>query len=290
VYGGSDKAIIVNKGEGTANITVTSAENASVKTSFKVTVAAEIVEPEEPTGDITFSKGGVDMDTGEVIENNARLISDLVVVDAHSYITIKSNDGYLIKAFGYSEDGVFMGQGGICGGLDTSSARSIPIVAGTSFRILLKKSNNANFTQEEAESASVSVVYESAVAGSELKLTLGSFNGSAETASNTRARSSLFIPVDTSKNVSVVPSFGDYYFIFKGYDESLNYIADIKTEFSGYDPSAGWCKNEGQIDVSKNNMNKIKYVRLWTRRADDSNITLPIMGTITFDGVTYTLT
>ena len=300
VYGGSDKGVIVNKGEGTANITVTSAEDASVKTSFTVTIAAEQEEgPSEPTVGVTFSIGAVDSTTGAVKENTARLVSDLIAVDPPCNLTITSNDGYYVKAFGYASDS-FLGSAGVAGGLTAATASGRINFACDSIRIVLKKSNDSDFTEAEAASASVTIETVSLIVeGTTLNMELGSFSNGDEISSTTRCRSKKYIPVDASKDIQVSPSLANFYFNFKAFDKNLGFVSNIRPDNSessdreyigeNEDLILGWCQGDGYIDVSKSNLSKAKYLRMVVRRTDDGTITLPISGTITIGGVTYTL-
>ena len=99
IYGCTNKAVVVRKGEGTATITVTNHESPSISTSFTVTV-----EKDETVTEIGAGIRAVDFSTGLVIEHTARVATDLIPVRAGN-CTITCDGGYYIKAWAYDANG-----------------------------------------------------------------------------------------------------------------------------------------------------------------------------------------
>ena len=142
VYGCTNKAVIVRKGEGTATITLTNYENNSVSTSFTVTV-----EKDETLTEICAGIRAIDIATGLITESTNRIVTDLIPVTAGSY-TITCDSNYSIKAWGYDANGIANGY--FIGANFNSNNMSGTIPDGY-IRVLYKKPDNSNFTENDLQ-------------------------------------------------------------------------------------------------------------------------------------------
>ena len=139
VYGCTNKAVIVRKGEGTATITLTNYENNSVSTSFTVTV-----EKDETLTEICAGIRAIDIATGLIMESTNRIVTDLIPVTAGSY-TITCDSNYSIKAWVYDVNGIATGN--MIGANFNSNSISGTVLDGY-IRVLYKRSDNSDITED----------------------------------------------------------------------------------------------------------------------------------------------
>ena len=208
VYGGTNKAVILPVSIGNATITITNRYNPAITDSFVVTVSEPVANEN------TFTIGGLSFSSnGEEISNTARLRSDFISIEPCK-LTIESNNGYYVKAFGYEADGTYTGADGICGNLETTSATTelVPSNVAT-MRIIMKKPSGGDFTEEEAKAASVTITVEPY-----LTFSIGSINWeTGEEISNTARLRTDFVSVNSGEvvalnelnNISIKPYFYD---------------------------------------------------------------------------------
>lgn len=114
---------------------------------------------ENPNNTIAAGIRGVTSADGSIVENTARILTDIIPLYSHQGFVVKSDNGYYVKLFFYNADGTYNGTS--LGDLVTDSADS---TTKTSFwgkslyaRILLKKPDGSDFTAEEFGAATISI-------------------------------------------------------------------------------------------------------------------------------------
>lgn len=301
VYGCTNKAVLVNVGSGTSVISCTNLHNNSVVAQCNVTV-----ESAEDTGErlgaqiganATSKTGAIDV---LVTTKTNRLITNKVEATPGETLVVSSEDGYYIKVFGYTADGVVHNASGICGNLSTDSASGTIPDDCAYYRILFKKSDNSDFTVTELAAASVIIngvsysLYENAeeIEPSStvvLPMTIGSLGtDGAESSAANRARSDYFA-VDLSTDTALHFEGLDHNIVLRVYDAEKTFLDSVMGVLHFVPPESanlGWIKAEGVIYAIAN----AAYARLVIKNADDSDITTPISGSVIIGDIRYTLT
>ena len=289
VYGCTNKAVIVRKGEGTATITLTNCEKPSVSTSFTVTVNADETLTEIGAGIRT-----VDIGTGLVAESTNRIYTDLIPVKAGNH-TITCDGNYHIKAWGYDADGV---ANGYFVGTEFNSNQISGVVPDGYIRVLYKRVDNSDITEYDLQKVTGTingVKYKLAVTTEEILKTI-------EIGAGVRA-------VDLNNNVLAtstnrVTTDSMMFLIYEVY--GVNYTISVPT---GYTFKGFICDKDGNIKGQNYNTNsnfaqsiniktdystteKLKYARFVIKKNDDSDITEEEMLALTLTtstGYTYQL-
>ena len=289
VYGCTNKAVVVRKGEGIATITVTNHEKPSVSTSFTVTV-----EKDETLTEIGAGIRAIDIATGLVTESTNRITTDLIPVTAGNY-TITCDDGYYIKAFGYDANGI---ANGYFIGVNFNSNNISGTVPDGYIRILYKRSDNSDITEDTMQKVTSTingVKYKLVKTTEEIQKTFNigagiravDFENNALTTSTNRvATDPMLILMYGVNNVNYTISVPTGY-TFKGF------ICDVDGNIKGanYNTNGNFAQSVN-IKSDFSTTDKCKYVRFVIKKNDESDITEEEMLAIkltTSTGYTYQL-
>ena len=259
VYGGTNKAVLVTVSAGTARITATNRHNENVSVSFEVTT-----EYEQGENSNLFSIGGVDSSTGEVVDNSARLISELIPIEAPCYLTVQSNNGYRINVFTYDANGVYLGNDRALGDMTTALVNPETAVEGISYiRVLMKKTSGEEFTADELASVSVTITAvphsEDASAISAPAFTLNGVSSSNGTLTENAARLASELISIEHNDVVVFENANGYDCKVAFYNASKGFVAMGPPDFQ---------KTCGCI-VASNTL----FMRITAKKADGSDFT-----------------
>ena len=107
--------------------------------------------------DISAEICGISSSSGEITVNNARMYTNYIAVEEGSNLQVECSNGYYIKAFCFGENVNYLGSGVFIGDLSSSTINGT-VPANTSYiRILFKKSNNSNFTENELLNTQITI-------------------------------------------------------------------------------------------------------------------------------------
>lgn len=149
VYGGTNKAVLVNKGTGSATITLTNRYNPSIKTNFVVT--SDVKDSTR----IGVGLRAIDTITGKVVKTSTnRILSDMIPVESGE-ISVEVPPTFYVKAFVYDRAKAYFAENSYIGGFDGSTISGN--VPDGYVRLLIKKADNSDITESEMLSLWVEV-------------------------------------------------------------------------------------------------------------------------------------
>jgi hypothetical protein len=285
VYGCTNKAVIVRKGEGTATITLTNYENPSVSTSFTVTV-----EKDKTLTEIGAGIRTIDIATGLVTESTNRILTDLIPVTAGNY-TITCDGNYYIKAWAYDANGVANGY--FLGNKFTTN-NVWGVVPDGFIRVLYKRLDNSDITEDTMQEVT------GTINGAKYKLvkTTEEIQKTFNIGAGIRA-------VDIENNVLMTSTnrvTTDAMLIGLAKTYGINYTISVPTGYTakGFVCDAGgnltgdWVTRnfEQEPTIRYENIGENKYARFVIKKNDESDITEAEMLTLTLTtstGFTYQL-
>ena len=299
-------------GDGTLNVTVTMGGNdvtSSVYSNGVITidkVTGNIVITASTVQTLGAEIAGLNLGTGYAVENTARILTDYIPVTPSSEIQINCIDGYYVKAFEYAENKLYLSMAYCVGTLATTSASGTLHEDCAYIRVLLKKQDETTITEEELNNVQLTVdgitcklvkadVEEPTTFDIPVEIGTIGYTGTEageNIDSTTRARTVAYIPLNGGGEHTVVVNT-DKTIIHRTYynresnlyDMAYNVQQENNVTITGTKASNNFYSDITKMTLDGGHL--YPWVRFVFANEDNSEITLPIEGSITIDGITY---